>query len=844
MHLRPVSFACCPNRVTEDAVRGLIHTLAFFDNVIVATTDVPQHVEALRQLLLRFNSINLKLHPNKMWLMRRKIRAFGQIITAEGVSPDPDKITEVLQWPFPSESAQVRSFLGVCGFLRPHIRHCAELCAPLEAAKTSDTTWCEAVANHEALLRTNFDLLKRAIATAPLLRFPDLSQPFTLATDASLNGIGGCLYQPTTGSPVPTSNNVVAFCSHALKPYERRYNVYRRELLAVIHCLRQFHHYLFGRRFTLETDHRSLIFLHSHQHNLSPTLGRWWEVLTEYDFAVRHVHGAANVFADALSRLYPSVWGVGPSLGALQDDSPSTAVLGRRGHIPEDDEREPEPAEEDLPNEFAEFQKLLGKTIPPASEREAILDEAHQLAHKGFHALIKTLYLERDLWWPTLRADVQRVVSHCDACQKFTIHKHGFHPARSPTAWLPMDFLQIDLCLSLPLTGVGYRYALVVIDLFTGFVWIRPLFSKSAREVAEQLYRIFGDFGVPRILHCDAGREFKNKILRALSRLFGIKLRFGSPYHPQSKAKVERAIRSIVDIIVKKLLGSGSDWDLLLPLIQFGHNSTVSSLTDSAPFSLFHGRIVNLFHDDPDWKPDSPDYEAHAAHLRELFDKVFPAVRERIEEKRAHEHSSLDASRRILSEAIPVGTRVVILDPHRSRKYAQRYIGPYFITGRVDTGSYTLKDDNGQVLDRSVPVEHIKLAPSVNPPSGSSTVEKILNHRGRLGNYDYLVQWAGESPSEASWTHQSAFNDTECLRHYWDRYAKALQAGRERNASLLPPSPDPSPFSEAVDPIRAPSPVPTVEVDANTEAVSADASAPRATRSGRIPRPNCRLLNP
>lgn len=340
-------------------------------------------------------------------------------------------------------------------------------------------------------IRAAFDVLKKAVATATVLRFPDFAKPFVLATDASLSGVGAVLYQPI-GDERPSVDNVVAFSSSSLQPHQRRYNVYRRELLAVLHGLRAFRHYLFGIRFTLETDHRSLLFMQSHQHELSDTLSRWWDEITQFSFEVRHIPGATNLLPDALSRLYDSspVWGFQPSatpdesqgaeetrIASSRFDKQPPESMSSTDSVPNvvpqlPIERANWPSDSSPPTtgldgltvaeaQRAELQQLLGKRIPSPDERTLIIEAIHDQGHKGIIAIARTLYLDRNLWWPHMRTDIESVVANCAACQRFTVVKAGYHPARSPSATLPMDWLQIDLCLSLPTTSLGHRYALV-----------------------------------------------------------------------------------------------------------------------------------------------------------------------------------------------------------------------------------------------------------------------------------------------------------------------------------------------------------------------------------------------
>lgn len=128
--------------------------------------------------------------------------------------------------------------------------------------------------------------------------------------DASQFGIGAVLYQLDpgyTGQPLLAPDKVkrfISFYSHALNPTQRNYSATKRELLAIVSALRAWDHYLYGRHFTLFTDHSALTYLFTTK-SRQPMVESWIDHLTAFDFSVVHVPGKKNVIPDALSRLYP-----------------------------------------------------------------------------------------------------------------------------------------------------------------------------------------------------------------------------------------------------------------------------------------------------------------------------------------------------------------------------------------------------------------------------------------------------------------------------------------------------------------------------------------------------------
>ena len=130
-----------------------------------------------------------------------------------------------------------------------------------------------------------FQQLKWRLIEAPILSYPRADAPFTLDTDASNNAIGAVLSQCQEGR-----ERVIAYYSRTLSSPEKQYCVTRKELLAVIQAVQHFHSYLYGRHFTIRTDHAALKWLLNFK-NPEGQVARWIQRLQEYDFEIQHRQG-------------------------------------------------------------------------------------------------------------------------------------------------------------------------------------------------------------------------------------------------------------------------------------------------------------------------------------------------------------------------------------------------------------------------------------------------------------------------------------------------------------------------------------------------------------------------
>jgi hypothetical protein len=128
--------------------------------------------------------------------------------------------------------------------------------------------------------------------------------------------------------------------------------------------------------------------------------------------------------------------------------------------------------------------------------------------------------------------------------------------------------------------------------------------------------------------------------------------------------------------------------------------------------------------------------------------------------------------RLLLPSAFPSGSTVMIIDPTRENKFEPKYIGPYSIVRRSRGGAYVLKDAAGDLLDRHVPADQMKLIAKakrrVDIDRPIYEVKEIINHRGSPGSYEYLVHWKGyDNDEDRTWEPESSFFDHSVIQSYW-----------------------------------------------------------------------------
>jgi transposase InsO family protein len=152
------------------------------------------------------------------------------------------------------------------------------------------------------------------------------------------------------------------------------------------------------------------------------------------------------------------------------------------------------------------------RSLSTVSERVELVKKYHLFGHFGREAIFKKLW-EDNYWWPNMRRDIEHELKNCDACVRFVVTKTGYHPFTAITADGPWTHIQIDCSVHLPLSSNGYTTLFVVIDVFTGFVILRPVKNSTGDTIARELWNIFCIMGLPKIIQSDNGPEFVNQVI-------------------------------------------------------------------------------------------------------------------------------------------------------------------------------------------------------------------------------------------------------------------------------------------------------------------------------------------
>ncbi|CAG9092967.1 unnamed protein product [Plutella xylostella] len=284
----PATFQRMMNNVLKEEIAKNV-CLVYLDDIIIYSENKQDHINKLQQVFEALRRANLKVNKNKCVFMEEEIEFLGHILNKNGLKPNQKKIDAIRKFPIPKTLKEIRGFLGLIGYYRKFVPGLSKIVKPLTEATKKNAT---IDINNKQYLEA-IETCKHLLTNAPILAFPDFNKTFVITTDASDIAIGAVLSQ---------NNHPIAYASRTLSSAEQKYNTTEKELLGILWAVTHFRPYVYGRKFTLRTDHKALIWL-SKLKEPNQRLTRWKLKLQDYDFNIEHVKGKDNHVADALSRV-------------------------------------------------------------------------------------------------------------------------------------------------------------------------------------------------------------------------------------------------------------------------------------------------------------------------------------------------------------------------------------------------------------------------------------------------------------------------------------------------------------------------------------------------------------
>ncbi|XP_045116421.1 uncharacterized protein K02A2.6-like [Portunus trituberculatus] len=285
-------------KILSTLLAGLPQVTVFLDDVVVGGKNQEEHDTLLKEVLRRMCHAGLRLNKKKCQLRLSQVTYLGHNISERGIEPTDEKTKAILDAPPPEDKKSLRAWLGLLNYYSKFLDNIATILSPLYLLLRDRQPWVWGKEQEEAFLKA-----KEVILSPPCLAHFNVKLDTVLACDASPYGVGCVLSQvDEKGLERP-----VAFYSRTLHEAERRYSQTDREGLSIVTGVKKFHYYLYGRPFTIKTDHKPLLGLFGEEKLIpsvaSPRVLRWALLMAAYKYKLLYSPARLHSHCDALSRL-------------------------------------------------------------------------------------------------------------------------------------------------------------------------------------------------------------------------------------------------------------------------------------------------------------------------------------------------------------------------------------------------------------------------------------------------------------------------------------------------------------------------------------------------------------
>lgn len=234
-------------KIVDAMIAGLEGVESYLDDALVHGRNREEHQSRLLKLLDRVQEWGFTLRIEKCSFFMWEIHYLGYIINKRGIKPDPSKTAAICEMPPPHDVSSLRSYLGAIHFYAKFVPNMHELRHPLNTLLRKDNKW-----EWNDCCQKSFDQFKNLLRSDLLLAHYNPELETIVAADASNYGVGACLMHRYQDGSI----KVVCHASRTLTSAEQGYGQVEKEALALIFGVTKF---LYGRRFTLQTDHKPLV---------------------------------------------------------------------------------------------------------------------------------------------------------------------------------------------------------------------------------------------------------------------------------------------------------------------------------------------------------------------------------------------------------------------------------------------------------------------------------------------------------------------------------------------------------------------------------------------------------
>lgn len=565
--------------------------VVIFDNLLICAYDYDDAFIKLEKVLDRCIEKNIYLKLSKCLFGVKEVTFFGYRVNGTGFYLSEERRDNISKTPFPEapkQTKKMQAFLGAANYFKMFIPLYSDKTALLTDMIHKDFVWDPNSWKED--YRAAFENLKLAIAAAQTAYHPDYSLQWVLCVDASDFAIGGVLFQIPEGATAEKDFQVIAFVSKKLSGAARNWSIIEKECFSIFYSVKKLSYYLFGKAFTIKTDHYNLLWMESSE---IPKIIRMRVYLQSFNFTLKHIKGRDNVFADFLSRMYAQDKS---DLALLNYVNMSYSNSGLSGV------------------DLLEINSGVTDSELPMPTIPASVDDAIRAVHNarlGHGGAVRT-YAKLKKFFPGSKIPIRYVedfVRACPVCQKLRLDMRESIPA--PLRYIDPEhcrqFCSFDTLYVSPADDDG-NMALHCVRMFPSrLIGLYPVKNLEAEGVALSLFQYFVTYGITDILISDPGSNINAEVVKMLLSWFGIRLRMSLTNRHQSSL-IERShretLRFLSDLVHEERVIKVWAKPHILGIVQFMMNSEVSKEIGISPFHYTFGDVAIDYFRLPDLMSD------------------------------------------------------------------------------------------------------------------------------------------------------------------------------------------------------------------------------------------------
>ncbi|XP_058444432.1 uncharacterized protein K02A2.6-like [Malaya genurostris] len=631
-------------QLMHSMLAGLKRTTGYLDDILVGGSTEEEHQHNLQMVLHRLRDYGFTVRINKCNFYMHQVKYLGQIIDADGIRPDPDKIAPIVNMPPPHDISTLRSYLGALNYYGKYVKDMRTLRQPMDQLLKEGIKFVWSPECQES-----FNKFRNLLQSPLLLTHYNPRLEIIVSADASNVGLGARIAHKFPDGSV----KAICHVSRSLTAAESNYSQVEKEGLALIFAVTRFHRMIFGRRFTLETDHKPLLAIFGSKKGIpvytANRLQRWALTLLLYDFNICYVSTDNFGHADVLSRLmnrhvrpdeefviahlelehsirsivYQSIQALPLSFKQVRDRTTSDHDLQQVMRFVNDGWPSKKASITDAQVQQFYLRRdglsvvngclLYGeRLVVPSCSRKRVLQQLHT-GHPGVERMRSIA--RQYVYWPNIDEDVSKLVRSCGECASVAKTDRKTNLESWPVPEKLWQRLHLDFAG--PMDG---QYYLILVDSYSKYPEVVRTKDITTKTTLHILRGIFARYGQPETLVTDNGPQLTSEQFEAFCDTNAIMHLKTAPFHPQSNGLAERFVDTFKRSL-KKITSGGETLDEAIDTFLLCYRSTQcrNAPDGKSPAELIFGRPIRTSLEL--LRPPTPAHKFHNSKQERQFNR-------------------------------------------------------------------------------------------------------------------------------------------------------------------------------------------------------------------------------